>query len=106
MPVDAVLKRPELEQSVDVKGEGLFDQAFDFDGPGARRQVAGVFRGVAFVHAKLVEVVVVSDVVVAGELLACGGEGAMDGLRAAARAMRCLVIYEARIRANLRDRPA
>ena len=80
MAIDAVFKRAELEQVVDVEGEGLGDFAFDFDGPGARGQAAGVFCGVALFHAELVEVVVVGDVVVAGELLAGGGERALDGL--------------------------
>ena len=81
MAIDAVFERPQLEQVVDVEGERLGDLAFDFYGPGARGQAAGVFRGVALVHAELVEVVVVGDVVEAGELLAGGGQRALDGLQ-------------------------
>ncbi len=86
MAVDAVFERAQLEQVVDVEGEGLGDFAVDFDGPGARGQAAGVLGGVALVDAELVEVVVVGDVVVAGELLAGGGEGAGDGLELGAGA--------------------
>ena len=68
MAVDAVFERAQLEQVVDVEGERLGDFALDLDGPGARGQAAGVLRGVALVHAELVEVVVVGDVVVSGEL--------------------------------------
>ena len=63
------------------KVSGLADFAFDFHGPGARGQAAGVLRGVALFHAELVEVVVVGDVVVAGQLLAGGGERLVHGLQ-------------------------
>ena len=85
MAVDAVFERAQLEQVVDVEGERLGDLAFDFDGPGARGQAAGVFGGVALVDAELVKVVVVGDVFVAGELLAGGGERALHGFELGVR---------------------
>ncbi len=80
MAIDAVFKRVELEQVVNVEGKGLGDFAFDLDGPGTRGQGAGVFRGVALVDAELVEVVVMRNVVEGGELLAGGGERALNRL--------------------------
>jgi hypothetical protein len=85
MAVDAVFERAQLEQVVDVEGEGLGDFAFYLDRPGAGRQAAGVFGGVAFVDAELVKVVVVRDVVQGGELLAGGGERAGHGLQLGGR---------------------
>ena len=68
MAIDAVFERAQLEQGVDVEGERLGHLAFHLHGPGPRGQAAGILRGLILVHAELVEVVVVGDVVEAGEL--------------------------------------
>ena len=65
---------------IDIKGEGLGDFAFDFNGPGASGQTAGVSGGIAFVDSEFIEIVVVGDVGVGRELLAGSGEWAGDGL--------------------------
>ena len=81
MAVDAVFQGAQFEQGVDVEGLGLLDEALNADGPGAGGQASGVFRGVTFVDAELLEVVVVGDVCKAGQLLAGGTEAALDGLQ-------------------------
>ncbi len=80
MTIDAIFERAQLEQRVDVEGFRLLHLAVDAHGPWASGQAAGVLRGLVLVHSKLVIVVVVGDVVEAGELLAGGGEGAINGL--------------------------
>ena len=60
MAVDAGFERAVVEEVVDVDGLGLFDHAGDLDGPGAGLELAGVVRGIGFVGAELVKVVVVA----------------------------------------------
>ena len=85
MAVDAVFERAQLEQVVDVEGEGLGHFAFNFDGPGTCGQAVGVFGGVALLDAELVKIVVVCDVFVAGELFAGGSERALHGFEFSVR---------------------
>ncbi len=80
MTIDALFERAEFEQGFNVEDLRLLHEAINFDGPGARGQSAGVLRGIALVDAELVEVVVVGDVFEAGQLLAGGGERALDGV--------------------------
>ena len=79
--VGAVFKWPEFEQGVDVEGLWAVDQAADFDRPGTRRKAGGVARRVALVGAEFVEIVVVGDVLEAGEFFARGRERALDCLQ-------------------------
>jgi hypothetical protein len=81
MAIDALFEGAELEQGLDVEDLRLLDEAVHLDGPGARRQDACVLRRIAFVDAELVVVVVVRDVLEAGQLLAGRAERALDGVK-------------------------
>ena len=77
--VDAALDGAVAEEVVDVDGEGLFDHAVDLDGPGTGVEGVGVFGGVGFFGAELVEVVVGGGFAEGG-LVVVEGVFAGDGL--------------------------
>ncbi len=79
MAVDALFLRAQFEERVDVESFFLLDEAFHLHGPGADAHFAGVFCGIAFVGAKLVEIVVAGDVFEAGKRFAGGGVLAFYG---------------------------
>ncbi len=81
MAIDTIFERAQLEQRVDIEGLRLLHLAVDAHGPWAGGQAPGVLRGLVLLYSKFVEVVVVSDVLEAGELLAGGGERALHGLK-------------------------
>src|SRR5216684_3669421 len=80
MAVDAFLERGNLEDFVHGEFAGLADFAFDGDDPRRGVEVFRVFRGIAFVGAEFVEIVVVGDVFVS-VLLFGGAEGALGEAR-------------------------
>jgi hypothetical protein len=73
--VGAVFERVQLEQGVDVEGLGGLTRPVTLTVQGRVGRHACVLGGVGFVGAELVEVVVVGDVLEAGEVFAGGGEG-------------------------------
>jgi hypothetical protein len=73
MAVDALLERSELQDFVHGELAGLFDFAFDGNGPGRSYQSLGIFCRVGFVAAEFVEVIVVGDVLM-GVLFLRGAE--------------------------------
>ena len=81
MAIDAVFERPQFEQRFNVERLWRFHFALDAHRPGPRGQDAGVLGGLVLLHAKLIEVVVVGDVLKAGQLLAGGGQRAFHGLK-------------------------
>src|ERR1035441_4796705 len=85
MAIDAVFQRAQLEQSLYVEGLRGLHLSLYLDRPGARGQPAGILCGRGLVYAELIEVVVVRNVFKAGELLACGGERALDVLAVRSR---------------------
>ena len=76
MAVDAVFKRAQLEQRVDIEGLwGFLTLPSTLTVQGRVGRAPAFSEGSIFVDAELVVVVVVGDVLQAGELFAGGSEG-------------------------------
>ncbi len=63
MAVDALFERGKFQDFVHGELAWLGDITVDRDGPWSGLEILGVFRGVRFVRAKLVEIVVMGNVV-------------------------------------------
>ena len=77
MPVNTILQRPQLQQRLDVKGLRALHFPVHAHRPGPRRQRSGILGRLVFLHTELIEVVVVGQVVQAGQILARGGQRAL-----------------------------
>ncbi len=64
MAVDALFKRRKLDDFVQGELARFIHFTFDGNGPGRRLEFSGVFRGIGFVGAEFVEIVVVGDIVI------------------------------------------
>ncbi len=77
MAIDALFEWSDFQDVVHAELAGLFDFAFDRDGPGRGVEILGIFRGIALVSAEFVKIVIVGDVFV-GILLFGGAEGTLS----------------------------
>jgi hypothetical protein len=68
--IDALFHFVRLDQVVKIESPGFFRVALDGDGPGARLEVLGMARGIFFVEAEFVEIVVGGGELVGGWRLA------------------------------------
>ena len=78
-------KRAELEKLVYIESFRRLYLALDLDGPGTGGQTTRVLGRLVLVHAELVEIVVVGDVLKRGRFFSGGGERALDCLQLGSR---------------------
>src|SRR5260370_13332916 len=81
MAIEAPIKWVQCEQRVGVEDFRVLHFALNLNGPRAGGQGTGILGGLVFLNAELVEIVVVGQVLKAGELLAGGSEGTLHRLQ-------------------------